>query len=526
MSKLKSPGVSVVMPVYNREKYVADAIKSILNQSFTDLEFIIIDDGSNDSTYDILQSFNDKRIRIIRKDQNRGNYSARNEGMKMAKGKYICVMDSDDVALPDRIQVQYSFMEANKQIGLCGGLAKNMNSSVILNKPEDYDEIKVWSLSNIMFLHPTVFVRTEYLKKFNLKYNDNYRYAGDYDFLVRAAQFFPVTNMQKVLLELRTHPEQISVTDRSGQLEVAGEVILSQLNHFELDISEKEKCLHLALMRRIPIKSENEFGQLKEWANFLLKRNNKTNFYNADHLANFLKSLLKYVLKEFRISENEGKVFKDTIQQINRILRPDIPLPFGKEWAILPDFVLKLIDVIKEKNSLKIVECGSGLSTLIFGYLAKEKMVNHIVSLEHNKQFYETTKLDIEAHGLEKYITLIYAPLKQIQINNVQWQWYDLSVANDAIGQIDLLLVDGPPGYLQKHSRYPAIPMLKKFFNQNTTIILDDSIRPDEQEIIERWLLENPELEVNELRTRRGMCIMTSKPTNKCIGSGAVGFYQ
>src|SRR5690554_6773728 len=100
-----NPKVSVVMPVFNREKFVADAAKSVLNQSFTDFEFIIIDDCSTDETFKILNSINDQRIKLLKLNENRRNYYARNMGMELAKGKYICVMDSDDIALPNRIQI-------------------------------------------------------------------------------------------------------------------------------------------------------------------------------------------------------------------------------------------------------------------------------------------------------------------------------------------------------------------------------------------------------------------------------------
>jgi len=302
-----TPKVSVIMPVFNREKYVADAVNSILTQTFTEFEFIIINDGSTDSTFDILKSFDDKRITLIRSKENQGNYTARNKGMEKATGKYICVMDSDDMALPHRIQKQFDFMESNTRFGLCGSFVKIIDSDEIVSAPEDYDEIKVWSMSNIMFRHPTVFIRNEFLKKYKLKYNDTYRYAADYDFLVRATHLFPVTNIQEVLLEYRRHADQISTANSSGQVKIVQKVILSQLSYFKKNISEEEKQLHLALMNRIPLKNEDEFNELKEWANFLLERNNETGYYHSVHLSNFLKSLLKYVLRAYKIYKNNNR---------------------------------------------------------------------------------------------------------------------------------------------------------------------------------------------------------------------------
>jgi glycosyltransferase involved in cell wall biosynthesis len=213
-----NPKVSVVMPVFNREKFVADAAKSILNQSFTDFEFIIIDDCSTDETFKILNSINDQRIKLLKLNENRGNYYARNMGMELAKGKYICVMDSDDIALPNRIQIQFDFMEKNGQIGICGSYVKVIDSDEIITAPTDYDEIKVWSLSNIMFRHPTVFIRADFLNKYNLRYNDSFRYAADYDFLVKATNFFPVTNIDKVLLEYRKLKYSPSLDNYSSKI--------------------------------------------------------------------------------------------------------------------------------------------------------------------------------------------------------------------------------------------------------------------------------------------------------------------
>lgn len=297
-----NPKVSVVMPVFNREKFVVDAVESILNQSFADFEFLIIDDCSTDDTFKILNSINDKRIKLIKLNENRGNYYARNLGMNQALGKYICVMDSDDIALPNRIGTQYDFMEKNPQFGICGSYVKVIDSNEIITAPEDYEEIKVWSMSNIMFRHPTVFIRTEFLRRHNLKYNDSYRYAADYDFLVKAAHLFPVTNIPEVLLNYRKHAQQISTAKRSEQAKIAYLVMLKQLTYFKEDATEEEKKTHLALMNRFPVKNEKEFIQLKKWANYLLHINNHTGRYDPVQLANFLKSLLKSLLKNYELN--------------------------------------------------------------------------------------------------------------------------------------------------------------------------------------------------------------------------------
>jgi glycosyltransferase involved in cell wall biosynthesis len=506
-----SPIVSVIMPVFNRVKYIADAVNSILKQSFTNFEFIIVDDGSTDSTFEILETFNDNRIKLIRKSDNNGNYSARNEGMELGTGKYICVMDSDDIALPNRIQTQFEFMEANQKIGLCGSFVRVIDSDEIITAPEDHEEIKVWSLSNIMFRHPTVFIRTEFLKKYKLKYNESYRYAGDYDFLVRAAHLFPVSNIQEVLLEYRKHPEQISSANKTGQVKVVQQVILSQLNNFKRNITDEEKLLHLALMNRNRIQGKADFNKLKVWANFLLQINYKTKIYDPLHLSGFLKCLLKYILREYQISQLDNKKQDHNYTEINKFLNAEIHFHKQKPWVVLPDFIQHFIELVKESKPSTIVECGSGLSTLVGGYMVKNKIIKNFISIEHEEQFYEATLDDLKKHTLEKYVTLLYAPLKRISINGEEWFWYNTDRFETTINQIDLLLVDGPPGKIQKHSRYPAFPLLKKFFHKNTAVVLDDSNRPDEKEIINRWLFENPGFCASQFKTEKGMCVLNKK---------------
>ncbi len=110
---MKPPLVSVVMPTYNAGKYVEEAISSILGQTFSDFEFIIVDDGSTDRTPEILRTYTDPRIQLLFNEKNEGNYPARNRGCRLARGKYIAVMDGDDVAMPERLEKQVKFMEEN-----------------------------------------------------------------------------------------------------------------------------------------------------------------------------------------------------------------------------------------------------------------------------------------------------------------------------------------------------------------------------------------------------------------------------
>jgi glycosyltransferase involved in cell wall biosynthesis len=292
----RPPKVSVVMPAYNSESYIAEAIESILKQTFIDFEFIIVDDGSRDNTCRIVESFKkeDSRIIFIKKKENSGNYPARNLGMKRARGKYICVMDSDDIAMPDRIEKQFQFMETNKKYGLCGGQSTTTGEEDIRPWCE-YEKLKIWQMGMMSFRHPTVFIRRSFLKKYHLSYNTNLRYAADYDFLVRAAELFPIANIPNILLQYRRHNSQISTANSKEQTEFANSIRINQLKNFNMDYFPEEIILHKNLMNRRKPNDKNEFKRMVVWANRLVKQNLITGFYHSEYLALFLRSLLKNI---------------------------------------------------------------------------------------------------------------------------------------------------------------------------------------------------------------------------------------
>jgi glycosyltransferase involved in cell wall biosynthesis len=507
------PAISVIMPVYNSASYLGEAILSILGQSFTDFEFIIIDDGSTDNSISVIRSFDDDRIKIIELRNNHGNYTARNIGLDAATGKYLCVMDSDDVSVRHRLEVQFNFLENNPDIGICGSLVRIYGTDSIINRPLIYDEINTSFLKNNYCTHPSLMMRSAFLKEYNLRYNDFFKYAGDYELVSNALKHFKVVNLPEVLLEYRLHKAQISQKHYLEQQYYADKVRIVQLLNFGIVPSDKENHIHLQLLKGTP--GKYSFHELKLWGNLLLEKNYKTQFYNSFLLIDSLRSLLKSIRVQYK-KEHLNEIQHDkNIQEINQYLQPVLPLPFHKPWAVLPDFISNLLELTKNSKPSIVAECGSGLSTLVLGYLVKNNSIKQCIAIEHERQFYESTKLELIAHGLDKYVNLIYAPLTKVTINKKNWLWYNQNKIKAQVHQIDLLIVDGPPGQIQKYSRYPAIPILKKYFTKNTVIILDDSHRPDEQEIIELWLSENPEFQINRIETNNGMAFIKQTENEK-----------
>lgn len=217
-----NPLITVVLPAFNAEKYVTEAVRSILNQTFQDFELIVINDGSTDATEDILKNLvnEDKRIKLINRE-NKGLVASLNEGVDVAKGVWIARMDADDIAIPNRFELQ---LECLRQTGadICGGGVQRFGTlDRRIFRPWKSDEaIKMQMLFSCPFAHPTVMMRTALVRQ--LRYDAAWEKAEDYDLWERAAHAgWKMANVLEVLLLYRVHDTQISTATSARQLELA-----------------------------------------------------------------------------------------------------------------------------------------------------------------------------------------------------------------------------------------------------------------------------------------------------------------
>jgi glycosyltransferase involved in cell wall biosynthesis len=217
--------ISVIISVYNGDKYLEDAIKSILNQTFEDFELIIVNDASTDNTQNIIDKYVDldKRVSSIINEINQGISISRNIALVKSQGKYIATMDADDVSMPDRLEIQYNFMEKNPDIVLCGGYIQMCDKelNVLSEKSYPIDDIsirkRIFRISP--FAHPSTFYRAEIAKKIG-GYSYVFKAALDYDFYFRMANFGKLQNIDKVLIKYRIHDESISQAKAQLQQEL------------------------------------------------------------------------------------------------------------------------------------------------------------------------------------------------------------------------------------------------------------------------------------------------------------------
>lgn len=208
--------VSVVMAVYNGERYLREAVDSILEQTFTDFEFLIIDDGSTDGTQGILRAYEDSRIRVLVNEQNAGLTRSLNRGLQAARGEFIARQDADDVSEPERLEKQIAFLDANPEVALLGSwysiIDTQSNYQQQIRPPCEHREICWDLLFYCPFVHSAVMLRRELVLREVGPYDESYGYSQDYDWWCRIADALPVANLPEYLVRYRVHG--ISMTSK------------------------------------------------------------------------------------------------------------------------------------------------------------------------------------------------------------------------------------------------------------------------------------------------------------------------
>ena len=228
--------VSVIMGVYNGERYLPDAIKSILDQTLTDFEFIIINDGSTDRSREIVMSFSDPRIKPVDNEKNLGLVATLNRGLELANGKYIARMDADDIALPNRLQRQVDYMEQHPEMVVSGTSVELFNDAEvhsIWKVTVDPRSIAMQLLFVPCFCHPSAILRGEVIRKHQIRYSKDYVHAEDYELWIRLLRSgFNIGNLSEVLLRYRMHGLNIGMTKKSDQLATVAKLHISQFEHY------------------------------------------------------------------------------------------------------------------------------------------------------------------------------------------------------------------------------------------------------------------------------------------------------
>ncbi|MGL5764479.1 MAG: glycosyltransferase family 2 protein [Sarcina sp.] len=325
--------VSVVMSVYNGEKFLKEAIDSILKQTFKDFEFLIINDGSTDKSLEILNSYSDKRIRMLDNDGNKGLIYSLNRGLKEAKGEYIARMDADDIAMSDRFAKQVEFLDNNKDVNLVGSSIECIFEGLpfvkkLVKATTDYEFIKVKAIFESTFYHPTVMFRKSIIDEYNLVYDERYKHAEDYGLWNNMMLKGKVSNIEEPLLNYRI--VKTSVTRKANkdiderrkvfttiykdyfdmlkleytqeELNIHFEVCMIQnMDEFNYSVEKKEKYLNGLKAKLLA------YGFKEEYVNQAINNvSSKMYIYQAKNIKNINENLIcnKNTLKKMYYIEN------------------------------------------------------------------------------------------------------------------------------------------------------------------------------------------------------------------------------
>ena len=286
------PKISVVMSVYNGGKYLQEAIESILTQTYSDFEFIIIDDCSTDDSVNIIESYDDRRIRLIRNKHNLRLPASLNKGIKMATGKYIARMDADDISMPDRFDKQVTYMEAHSEVVAAGGSFQAIDengNNLYIHHSTTGEKLAKYCLMPSPMAHPTVMMRRDVIVANNLFYDEQYSSAQDYDLWQRINKKFKIDNLPDILLRYRIQSNSISVAKRQQQQDNTYK-IFSQYSPVKVSYDEVMAIIHRSYV-------------LKPWQQALIMYKV---FHTLDYTywRNVVGYTVRYVMNKFNLNKS------------------------------------------------------------------------------------------------------------------------------------------------------------------------------------------------------------------------------
>lgn len=239
------------MPVHNGERFVGEAVASVLGQTYRDFELLVVDDASTDSSARIVESFRDPRVRLVTGKGRLRFAGALNLGLELARGQYIARMDADDICRPERLAVQVGYLESHPEVGMCGTWVRTFGAGrrMVHRFPVGRDVIRAYALFDNPFSHPTVVVRRELMERHSLRFVDGYYPSEDFEIWTRAIRHFPGENIGRVLVDYRVHPASMSVADWTEMDAQALRIVTRELQNFGLWPTEGEARFHRSIGR-------------------------------------------------------------------------------------------------------------------------------------------------------------------------------------------------------------------------------------------------------------------------------------
>lgn len=294
--------VSVIMGVHNeQEEYLHASLKSIFNQTYKNIEIIIIDDASEPICKSTIEDLCKEKsnVKVIHNDFNIGLTKSLNRGLDIANGEFVARMDADDISLPERFKKQIGFLKKNPDIDIVGtGVVSFGGETKFMSPPNGYDNDEVQC--NLFFTsslcHPSVMIRRKLLETHDLRYDENVKKGQDYDMWERCSVYGKLAVIKEVLLYYRIHSKQITSTNRADQDLSAKKVSIRRLGRIGISPSEKEYRCHELLASGVD--KSISTNEVEQWVNKVLLYNETYGLVASKALLRNLKS--RFLLYKFR----------------------------------------------------------------------------------------------------------------------------------------------------------------------------------------------------------------------------------
>ncbi|QED37761.1 glycosyltransferase [Antarcticibacterium arcticum] len=332
---MTNPLISVILPVYNREKYIEDAINSILDQSLDNFELIIIDDGSVDGTVSKIRTYTDNRIKFFQNQKNRGVAFSRNIGIKKARGTFIALMDSDDISKSQRFAKQVNIFNNNPDISICGSWMEAFFSGKLIKQPELDNQIKAQLFFNCSINNNSVMYRRKALQ--NLFFDKNFEHGEDYEFWIRASWKRKFYNIQESLVRYRYHDGQLTQIFKNEQEKIGVNLRLALFKKINYS---QEKYPDEILTKFLEFRNYFTLGEMQlflTWLDHLRMKNLESAIYPAEEFSKVIDRFRKEIIFKVFLTNKNKEITKGWRIKALKYLHPS-----------------EIIEIVKSKLKLRI----------------------------------------------------------------------------------------------------------------------------------------------------------------------------
>lgn len=303
------PKVTIILPVYNGERFLRESIDSVLSQTYHDFELWVVNDGSTDGTVAIVDSYTDPRVKRVDNPHNMGLVATLNRAFALVETPYIARMDDDDLWHPKKLELQMALLESHPEVGICGtSIHKFGDVDAIHIFPETSDALKVGLLFYCMMSHPSVVYRHSMLTETGLTYRQDFFPAEDYKMWIDVLKHSEIYNLQEPLVEYRQHESQICRERKEEQVILERKLREEQLRLIYPNPHDDELTFHLDRFTTLQPQSDMEVKVFLWWEKRLLEENKRSGYVKPSVMRTELHRYVQNAIRTYYSSTYKGVV--------------------------------------------------------------------------------------------------------------------------------------------------------------------------------------------------------------------------